>query len=48
MFKNVILEKAEGIVKITINRPESRNALDIETRKKLLVALDDVEKDESV
>jgi len=48
LFKNVILEKAEGIAKITINRPESRNALDIETRKELLVALDDVEKDESV
>ncbi|MDF2957356.1 MAG: Enoyl-CoA hydratase/carnithine racemase [Candidatus Alkanophagales archaeon MCA70_species_1] len=48
MFKNIILEKKEGVVKITINRPEARNALDIETRKELLAALDDVERDESV
>jgi len=48
LFKNIILEKKEGVARITINRPEARNALDIETRKELLAALDDVERDESV
>jgi len=39
LFKNIVLEKKEGVAKITINRPEARNALDIETRKELLAAL---------
>lgn len=47
-FENIILEKKERVAKITINRPEARNALDMKTREELLVALDDVEKDDKV
>ncbi len=47
-FKFTLYEKADGIATITINRPEVRNALNIETLAELHARLDDVEKDESV
>ena len=47
-FKNVILEKKDGIAWVTINRPERLNATDLNTRKELAEALEDCEQDESV
>jgi len=45
MFKNITLEKNEGIAKITINRPEVRNALNRETRRELRTAFEELRAD---
>lgn len=47
-LKNVIYEKKDGIAKITINRPEARNALNTQTRTELKQVLDDVAADNEV
>ncbi len=47
-YNKIILEKKNGIAKITLNRPEALNALDEELLSELMAALDDVEKDDSV
>jgi enoyl-CoA hydratase len=47
-FENLIYEKKNGIARITINRPEVRNALNIETRRELKTALEDTSEDENV
>jgi enoyl-CoA hydratase len=44
-FENIVLEKQNGIARITINRPEKRNALNRATRLELIEALKDVEND---
>ena len=46
--KYVVLEKAEGIAKLTINRPDRLNALDIPTLLQLQAAIEDVEQDATV
>jgi len=48
LYKNILLKKEEGVATITVNRPEARNALNIETRQELLSALDDIAKDDSI
>ncbi len=49
-FKNILYEKdkEKGIVKLTINRPEVRNALNAATRKEIRNAAGKIEKDEDV
>lgn len=47
-FKNIIYAKEKGIARITINRPDVRNALNIATRKELREVLRDIEADETV
>ena len=48
-FEDIRLEKtADGVAKITINRPEVRNAFRPETVNELLVALDVVREDADV
>jgi len=49
-FENIIYEKdkEKGIVKLTINRPEVRNALNAATRQEIRNAIDEIEKDEGV
>jgi enoyl-CoA hydratase len=44
-YKNLLLEKTDGILKIIINRPDSLNALNMETLKELSSALRDETKD---
>lgn len=46
-FKNILLEKREGVAEITINRPPL-NILNIETLRELNAALEDIKKDDSV
>jgi len=46
--KNTLYEKSEGIATITINRPEVRNALNLETINEILARLEDAEKDDDV
>ena len=47
-YNKVILEKKDGIAKITLNRPEALNALDEELLAELVAALDDIENDDNV
>lgn len=47
-YNKIILEKKDGIAKITLNRPGALNALDEELLSELVAALDDIEKDDSV
>ncbi|KAG6714042.1 hypothetical protein I3842_05G183500 [Carya illinoinensis] len=49
-FTDIIYEKAEGegIAKITINRPERRNAFRPQTIKELIVAFNDARDDNSI
>ncbi len=44
-FKNILFQKEGELGIITINRPEQRNALDLDTRKEMLQALQDIRKD---
>ena len=47
-YKNIIVEKKEGIAKITINRPEVLNALNTATIMELTKAIKDLEDDKSI
>jgi len=47
-FKLIIYEKSEGIVTITLNRPEALNAFSKEVVEEILQALEDIRKDENV
>lgn len=47
-YKKIILEKKNAIAKITLNKPHTLNAIDEELLSELIVALGDVEKDDSV
>ncbi len=46
-FKNIILEKKEGVAKLTINRPPV-NVINLETLREIIDALGDVAKDDAV
>ncbi len=46
-LNNLIVEKTEKITKLTINRPQSLNALNAQTIAELSSALDEVENDDS-
>jgi naphthoate synthase len=47
-FRDIVYERFEGIARITINRPEVRNAFRPETVFELLAALDDAHEDPDV
>src|SRR5258706_296320 len=47
-FKNLLLESASGIAKLTVNRPDKLNALNHETLTELAAAFDALEADASV
>jgi 2-(1,2-epoxy-1,2-dihydrophenyl)acetyl-CoA isomerase len=44
-YQTLIVDREGAIATITLNRPESRNALDITMRQELLVALEEIERD---
>ncbi len=46
--KDVIFTGKDGIVRIVINRPEKRNALNLSVRKKLKEILEQVKQDETI
>lgn len=47
-YKTLILEEQDQVLKITLNRPESRNALDMEMREELSEVLDSVSKNPDI
>jgi len=47
-FKNIIVEKKDGVGKIKINRPQALNALNMDTLNELSKAVDELEKDKKV
>ena len=47
-FENIIYGKEKGIARITINRPEKRNALNQAVRLELQQALRDIEEDDNI
>ncbi len=47
-YNKIILEKKNGIAKITLNRPQVLNAIDEELLSELVTALNEIEKDDSV
>ena len=47
-YETILLERRERVAVITINRPEKRNALNIQTRAEGAQALDELREDESV
>lgn len=44
-YETLIVERAQGIATIVLNRPDARNALDLTMRREMLVVLDEVEAD---
>ncbi len=47
-YEKIILEKKDGVAKLTLNRPEVLNALDEALLTEFVAALADIEKDDSV
>ncbi|MBI4285117.1 MAG: enoyl-CoA hydratase/isomerase family protein [Chloroflexi bacterium] len=47
-FQNILYTKEKAIARITVNRPEVRNALNMATRAELREALNDIEADKDV
>ena len=47
-YKTIVVEKADGVATITLNRPEKLNAVNIEMRLEFLKALDELEIDDEV
>lgn len=48
MFDNVELEKEDHVARIWIDRPEKRNAMDVETREELKEAFEDAANDDDI
>jgi len=42
-YSTILVDRADAVATITLNRPEARNALDLVMRRELLTALDDLE-----
>lgn len=47
-YENILLEKKNGIAKITLNRPHALNAITEGVLSDLVAALDNIEKDDSI
>ena len=47
-YTTILLEKIEGIAKITLNRPEAFNAINPQMVNELAKAIEDVKKDPNI
>ncbi|MCD4533014.1 crotonase/enoyl-CoA hydratase family protein [Nocardioides sp. cx-169] len=48
MTEPVLVERRDGVVVITINRPEARNAVDGETARRIAAAVDELDADDAL
>src|SRR3989304_2428952 len=46
-YGTILVERADRIATLTLNRPEARNAIDLVMREEIVAALDEMEADES-
>ena len=44
-YENIIVEKSEGIITVSLNRPDALNALNDQLMDELLLEVDNYEKD---
>jgi 2-(1,2-epoxy-1,2-dihydrophenyl)acetyl-CoA isomerase len=47
-YETLIVERSGAIATVTMHRPDARNALDITMRRELLLALDEIERDDTL
>ena len=47
-YENIIVEKSDGIITVSLNRPDALNALNDQLMDELLLEVDNYEKDESL
>ena len=47
-YKNIIVEKSDGIITVSLNRPDALNALNDQLMDELLLEVDNYEKDQSL
>ena len=47
-YENIIVEKIDGIITVSLNRPDALNALNDSLMDELLIEVDNYEKDESL
>ena len=47
-YQTILVEKSDAVVTITLNRPEARNALNLEMREEVARVLDELAKDGSI
>ena len=47
-YQTLLVDRADAIATLTLNRPEARNALDLVMRRELVAALDELEADPAV
>src|SRR5438552_5810688 len=47
-YQSLLVDRADGIATVTMNRPEARNALNLTMREEMLGALDEIERDSAV
>lgn len=47
-YQTILVEKKEAVARLTLNRPEARNALSLEMREEITAALDDLGADGSI
>ena len=45
MYQTILLEKSEGVAKLTLNRPDRLNSFNVQMHEELQAALDDVATD---
>jgi 2-(1,2-epoxy-1,2-dihydrophenyl)acetyl-CoA isomerase len=46
-YQTLIVERSGAVATVTMHRPDARNALDITMRQELLLALDEIERDDT-
>ena len=47
-YETILVDRADAVATVTLNRPEARNALDARMREELVAACDELENDETV
>ncbi|HEV8458988.1 MAG TPA: enoyl-CoA hydratase [Methylomirabilota bacterium] len=46
-YETILVDRADGVATVTLNRPEARNAIDVRMRAELAGAFDELEADET-